>query len=426
MRCLSWNYRGLRRPTTERSLRGLIRENDADFLFLSKTKVSTEFMVQLLNRLGFVNSCCIPAEGTAGGFCVAWRVVVQVDILEVYDMGFKVKIEASLDYPQWVLFCINGPAYAVLKKNFWDWLIQIVQQCKDAWAIMGDLNVIMDENEKIRGRKYQLREGNILKNFMFNSGGVDLGFEGAPCTWQNARSFSHHIRKRLDRVIADDQWCVSFPRASVVHLPIYGSDHAPILLKAWGEYEKLLYPFRFLEVWTTSSECGNIISNAWQSVASGNEGTILCSKLKYTKKELKKWNAMRFGHCEKRLQHLKRDLGVIQEATVSQENLEKEATIQLEILNLEEKIERIWRQKSRECWLKFGDNNTKFFHASTLIRRRRNRISCIEASPGLWLKQRQQIGDYFLSNFKNLYQTTDPSLGDEFESLFRPGYYGGK
>ncbi|KAF4356862.1 hypothetical protein G4B88_011813 [Cannabis sativa] len=118
-------------------------------------------------------------KSAQSGFCVAWRVGVQVDIVEVFDMGFKVKIEASLDYPQWVLFCIYCPPYAVLKKHFWDWLIQIVQQCKDAWAIMGDLNVIMEENEKIGGRKYQLREGNILKNFMFNSGGVDLGFEGA-------------------------------------------------------------------------------------------------------------------------------------------------------------------------------------------------------------------------------------------------------
>ncbi|KAM6542931.1 hypothetical protein CsatB_007378 [Cannabis sativa] len=140
-----------------------------------------------------------------------------------------------------------GPPYAIMKKDFWDWLLQKVQLCSDAWAVMGDLNVIMDENEKLGGRPYQLREGNILKEFILNTGGVDLGFEGAPCPWQNTRSYSHHIRKQLDRAIADDQWCVSFPRVTVVHLPIYGSDHAPILLKVVGDNEKLLYPFQFLE-----------------------------------------------------------------------------------------------------------------------------------------------------------------------------------
>uniref|UniRef100_A0A803NJ54 Endonuclease/exonuclease/phosphatase domain-containing protein n=1 Tax=Cannabis sativa TaxID=3483 RepID=A0A803NJ54_CANSA len=177
-----------------------------------------------------------------------------------------------------------GPPYAIMKKDFWDWLLQKVQLCSDAWAVMGDLNVIMDENEKLGGRPYQLREGNILKEFILNTGGVDLGFEGAPCPWQNTRSYSHHIRKQLDRAIADDQWCVSFPRVTVVHLPIYGSDHAPILLKVVGDNEKLLYPFQFLEVWSTSMECGDIISRAWNSEATGSEGTILCKKLKYTKK----------------------------------------------------------------------------------------------------------------------------------------------
>lgn len=36
--------------------------------------------------------------------------------------------------------------------------------------------------------------------------------------------------------------------------------------------------------------------------------------------------------------------------------------------------ELLWRHKSRVEWLKAGDKNTMFFHLSTVIRRRRNKV----------------------------------------------------
>lgn len=39
--------------------------------------------------------------------------------------------------------------------------------------------------------------------------------------------------------------------------------------------------------------------------------------------------------------------------------------------------EASWLQKSRNEWLKSGNGNNKFFHTSTLIRRRRNMIETL-------------------------------------------------
>ena len=41
-----------------------------------------------------------------------------------------------------------------------------------------------------------------------------------------------------------------------------------------------------------------------------------------------------------------------------------------------------WKQKSQELWLKKGDRNTKFFHLSTIIRRRLNHIKAIKSEDG--------------------------------------------
>uniref|UniRef100_A0A803PB82 Reverse transcriptase domain-containing protein n=1 Tax=Cannabis sativa TaxID=3483 RepID=A0A803PB82_CANSA len=417
MRCLSWNCRGLRRPSAERTLRSLIREMDADFIFLSETKVSTDSMTNIINRLGFLNICCIPAVGLAGGMCIAWR-RIQINVLETLDSGFKINV---LDMPgcaSWVLFCIYGPPYGDLKQPYWDRMLSKVQGSPLPWALMGDLNLILEAKEKMGGRPFQVNEGNMLKEFMLGSGGIDLGYVGPPCTWQNARNASHHIRKRLDRVIADSQWCLLFPNASVCHLPIYGSDHAPLCLNMRGVNEKLCYPFRFLEVWTSSKECGEVIDRAWAQHIPVWHSNRFQRKLQITKQELKCWNLNKFGFVDRRLKDLKHSLGLIQGAPVTQSLLENEAGIQLEILELEAKMERIWKQKSRENWLKYGDNNTKFFHASTVVRRRQNRISCIETSPNVWICSRHDIGHYFQDKFQELYQSTNPVINEDLEALF--------
>ena len=51
----------------------------------------------------------------------------------------------------------------------------------------------------------------------------------------------------------------------------------------------------------------------------------------------------------------------------------------LNILNLEEDF---WALKSRVGWVVDGDRNTKFFHTSTIARRRHNKIDRIHNSVG--------------------------------------------
>ena len=47
--------------------------------------------------------------------------------------------------------------------------------------------------------------------------------------------------------------------------------------------------------------------------------------------------------------------------------------------------------KSRITWLVQGDRNTSFYHTSALVRRRRNRISCLKDSVGNWIQGEGEI-----------------------------------
>lgn len=87
----------------------------------------------------------------------------------------------------------------------------------------------------------------------------DLGFRGNVFTSQRGNSMDTLVRERLDRFIADNNWCSKFPYAEVIHFPICHSDHAAILLKFGDQLEKRMNGklFRFEALWLSSDKCGN-------------------------------------------------------------------------------------------------------------------------------------------------------------------------
>lgn len=75
--------------------------------------------------------------------------------------------------------------------------------------------------------------------------------------------------------------------------------------------------------------------------------------------------------------------------------------MELETVIHEEEL--LWFEKSREQWLKFGDKNTKYFHATTLIMRQRNKIICIKGDDGNWLWNQDEMKELALQYFQQLF-----------------------
>ncbi|PON69501.1 hypothetical protein TorRG33x02_259270 [Trema orientale] len=163
--------------------------------------------------------------------------------------------------------------------------------------------------------------------------------------------------------------------AGVRTLPIIKeSDHAPLILDTHLEREKVSTPFRFLDAWSRDHSCRQLIEEAWRISVSEFRSSRLVLKMDNTKKALKKWNRECFGFCQDKLRILSNLLVEVQNRRPTQANLDLEAAVQREISEVEERQELIRKQKSRELWLSQGDRNTRFFHASTVFRRKRNHV----------------------------------------------------
>ena len=62
-----------------------------------------------------------------------------------------------------------------------------------------------------------------------------------------------------------------------------------------------------------------------------------------------------------------------------------------------------WQQRSKELWLKDGDRNTKYFHASATQKKKRSRIEKIMDVRGCMWDREEDIENAFINFFKKVY-----------------------
>lgn len=62
-------------------------------------------------------------------------------------------------------------------------------------------------------------------------------------------------------------------------------------------------------------------------------------------------------------------------------------------------------QRARLNWIKYGDQNSKFFHVVTVQRMQRNRIVKIRDSNNIWLENEEEITNCFKDFFIDLFSS---------------------
>ncbi|KAF4386306.1 hypothetical protein G4B88_003523 [Cannabis sativa] len=169
--------------------------------------------------------------------------------------------------------------------------------------MVGDLNALLDPEEKIGGRKITDKDTRHLRDFLRNSGGVDLGFKGCNFTWQNNRFSGDLTRERLDRAIASHDWLMDYQYAEVVNHPISVSDHGYIVVDTGNNRRKKYRPFRYFDAWSRDPTCQQVVQEAWRCKPGAREDSVT-QRCKRTHRALQCWKIKTFGNCDKEIKVL--------------------------------------------------------------------------------------------------------------------------
>ena len=65
--------------------------------------------------------------------------------------------------------------------------------------------------------------------------------------------------------------------------------------------------------------------------------------------------------------------------------------------------EAYWALKSKINVAAFRDQNTSYFHVTTVVRRQRNKIRCMKDGSREWIVEEEVVKEYILRGFKKLY-----------------------
>lgn len=89
------------------------------------------------------------------------------------------------------------------------------------------------------------------------------------------------IFSRLDRVLVNHPWIKRYPNATSIHLPIIGSDHAPVILNISPTVLYYKNNFKFEAKWLLDVISFLLVRDVWSDFIKGTHAYQLTRKSKF-------------------------------------------------------------------------------------------------------------------------------------------------
>ncbi|KAK8489353.1 hypothetical protein V6N11_082683, partial [Hibiscus sabdariffa] len=263
--------------------------------------------VVLLLDEGFktpASSYYVDLIGLAGGLALWWTSDVSISILKDSVKFIDTLVSLNGEDP-WHCTFIYGPPHSSDKEHFWAQLHLLRHSPNVKWCIIGDVNIVADQNDKEGGALVNKTQTRWFLDFMDVADLFELPVRGGMFTWSNMRSNCDAIVEKLDKILVSNEWSLAYPKAIGVLEVAVASNHNPIIMLMEGLKKKRKRDFKFESRWLLEEDCHKNVNEAWTENLGCPGHLKLNSKLKKVRVKLKRWSGSKYGKSRQTIEGIK-------------------------------------------------------------------------------------------------------------------------
>ncbi|XP_021765748.1 uncharacterized protein LOC110730268 isoform X1 [Chenopodium quinoa] len=255
MKVVLWNVRGATRNDFIPHAWDIIATHKPSIFIILEAKSNGVRALEVSRMLGFDGLRFIEPNGSRGGIWLMFNAGVELILYNPKSINFFHALFKFKPHNTEVLLTgIHAPSNPSERHRMWNNLKNDLPPDDTPWLVLGDLNEVTSPTEKMGGRNFRMSQCQDLNMLADAACLVDLGFNGNPYTWHNAREGAAIIRERLDRAMANPSWLNNFPNTQVSNPMIASSSKSSP--RVWSPPQRGYYKLNTDASWISLGAAG--------------------------------------------------------------------------------------------------------------------------------------------------------------------------
>eukprot|EP00253_Pinus_taeda_P010845 PITA_10845 len=349
------------------------------------------------------------ASGHSGGLAFGFK-EGRVKVINHWGMknvlGMEV-LSPDFTFPI-TLVNIYGPCQG--REYFWEELMTKTVMKSPLMIMGGDLNFSIGRAEAWGPSAREDPLSDFFFNLITKNNLIDPSPIKLKPTWRNRRIGEDRIAKRLDRFLLAESLSSKVPMIRQWVEEIGNSDHFPIFLDLTIPPHKPPAPFKFNPAWLLDPSFCNLFKETWihpDHNAGEDKSFLFMENLKRLKKATISWAKDKKLKQNEEMIRIREELKQMESMEIDgySSQVSKDRILHLEKQQNKILLEREeeWRIKSRAIWLKYGDENTRFFHNFAKGRKSANTIWRLKDVEGREVSSFPELSGLGKRHFQNIF-----------------------